>query len=125
MNHLKVSKDIQSIIYKYIDYSLSNLNKTCIKNVHIIIIKFKKDITLTDIITKCTLIGYRGFYFCKSFPLQNTIIEMNKKEKLNLINENDRLNNYWFIKSSIKKVTDISLLNVLDISFKKKSSQRK
>src|ERR1700690_1402512 len=63
----KLSKDICSIINKYLDFSLNNfkkkLNKTCIEKC----LRIRSDITLNDILMKCVKNGFIGFFVNKKF----------------------------------------------------------
>jgi hypothetical protein len=61
LKHTKLSKDINSIICKYINYSKENIMKLIPKIRTRKFIKFKKGLTLVDLILECNRIGYKGF----------------------------------------------------------------
>lgn len=56
---INISKDINNIINKYLDYSLENL-EYLYNNKHEY--KLKDEISIEDIFVKCSRFGYYGFY---------------------------------------------------------------
>lgn len=56
---INLSKDINNIINKYLDYSLENLERLY-NNKHEY--KLKDEISIEDIFVKCSRLGYYGFY---------------------------------------------------------------
>lgn len=59
MNNL--SKDINKIIFKYLDYSNNNLYKI-LETSKKVNFKLKSDISIKDIIFTCAKLGYKGFH---------------------------------------------------------------
>lgn len=61
---IKLSKDINNIIYKYLDYSIKNLKLKIklYKNMRRSTFKLYSYITIEDILFKCVNKGYSGFY---------------------------------------------------------------
>lgn len=62
----KVNKNINSIITKYLDYSLNNLLSICEKNKISRFELINPDITMEDIMTMCVQRGSYGFYLYSS-----------------------------------------------------------
>jgi hypothetical protein len=90
-NTNKLSRDICSVINKYLDFSLDNFkkkfNKTCIEKS----LTIKSDITLDDILMKCTMDGCIGFFVNKCFMFNSQLEKLYNSSinKENIIKKDD------------------------------------
>lgn len=95
-----LSKDINSIIEKYLDFSVENIKRIINKNKFIQNKTTFKNISVIDIILLCSFKGHSGFYFDKEFyDFKNQIEKeiINKKLDIN-ITLSDK-NYYVYIKN--------------------------
>jgi hypothetical protein len=80
MEHIKLSRDIKSVINKYLDYSINNMKKIHNKN------KYKPTLNNISLLDKMILtlqLGYSGFW---SYGLHIEKIIRNELKKENLDN---------------------------------------
>lgn len=106
-NTNKLSKDICSVINKYLDFSLDNfkkkLNKTCIEKIS----RIKSDITLDDILMKCFTDGCIGFFFNKYSGINIQLQELHKSSVNKIIiknlNDGDRHIQYRFDEDGLNR----------------------
>lgn len=77
--YTRLSKDINGIICKYIDYSDNNLIKLIPEKRIKKTLQIKSGISLFDIILKCLKIGYKGFFITTK---NNSISQMYNLEVL-------------------------------------------
>ena len=68
-----LSRDINNIIKKYLDYSLNNLLSIVKKNKSSKFGFINPDITMEDIMTICARLGCSGFYLHKNENSENLI----------------------------------------------------
>lgn len=86
MNEYKIlSRDIKSIINKYLDYSNHNLQRIYDKNKNFKV-KFKTEMTIKDMIVKSCQLGYVGFYVSLSSNIYDLIRQMYKPNDYDYLN---------------------------------------
>jgi hypothetical protein len=83
LTHTKLSKDINSIICKYINYSNENILRLIPKIRTKTLLKLKPGITFFDIMIECVKKGYSGFYITEHYSdtiktIDNELYEKNK-----------------------------------------------
>ena len=102
----KISKDIYSIIFKYINYSIENLEKIIEKNLcNDKYITIKDSVDLIDIFITVFRKGYTGFRFNDSnWQLRRDIIKKSVKEELQISYIHDS-NEFCFYLIKIKNIT--------------------
>jgi hypothetical protein len=108
----KLPIDVINIIIKYNDFSIDNFKKKSQINP---INHYVKLYTIEDILMKCVLKGYKGFYVSK---LHTTVIDIMDKEikNKNMINRKICRGDIFFYLNfidSVKLCIDILLLDVL------------
>lgn len=116
MNSL-LSKNINNIINKYLDYSFNNFlsifnqNKTSVKYQLI-----DPNITAEDIMIKCVRIGHTGFYaFNTSFTnelINQLISKFDSKKLFKILNKVDYIE-FTFMNNPIERRCHIGCLNIL------------
>ena len=107
-NTNKQSKDICSVINKYLDYSLDNFKKKLNPNYFIRKLILKPGITLTDILMKCTIKGFSGFYHSNNYSVGELLNLMYIEENTGFFDKIiDGEYLYYFIKDNSRKVIDI------------------
>lgn len=116
-NNTNMSVNIYSIIKMYLDCSLKILYNNINKNADKRTLKLKTGITLFDMITKCTKIGYCGFYVGKSIYTSLIIdklqkyIDIDKNDVIKSKHTNDKFC-VWIHYEGVG-ITHIARLNVL------------
>jgi hypothetical protein len=102
-NITKVSRDIKSIIIKYLNYS--NIIKKISKKRKRELNAIRKDLTLKEILIKCIHLGYYGFY-----------LELNKElhDYLHLLYKNENLSDEGVITSCEKNICFICFRDSYD-----------
>lgn len=88
----KLSKDINLIINKYLDFSIENIIRIQNKNKFIFKKTTFKNISVIDIILLCSFKGYCGFYFEKDLndfknQIEKEIINKNLDIRISLNNK--------------------------------------
>jgi hypothetical protein len=104
----KLSRDICSVINKYLNFSHDNfkkkLNKTYIRKKLII----KPNITLADILMECTIKGYAGFFHHDELLIKDKLGSMYIKENNGFyILTSDKDHIYYQIKDCGRNFCDI------------------
>lgn len=82
---MNLNRNISNIIYKYIDYSLENLNKNLNPTKTRLYIKIKNDITFEDILTIIFRYGYKSFFIRNCYV--GIISQLDKMKKPDYIKE--------------------------------------
>lgn len=114
-----LSRDINNIIKKYLDYSINNLLSIVKKNNKQSKWKFiNPDITMEDIMTLCAKLGSSGFYLHKNENSENLIERLISKISQSTIKEfihigNGGGNRFYFAIDRYGSQCHILALNII------------
>jgi len=107
-----INKDIDTIINKYLDYSIKTLFKIYEKKQYIF--RLKPDVSIMDIITRACYYGYSGVYFNVNFidapKIKQMIIDEKLQDKIKL---RMNCNNYELY----LKIKDVHKYGLIHISY--------